>query len=85
MTVLFNFFNPVTHHGSPKWLLENQKHNGPPCAFCKRGIPKRRTCGVYMFFHLEKAYDTSWKSGILKDQKVSDVFRSAKTLSGLPS
>ena len=39
-----------THHWSPKWLLQNTKHNGSPCTSCKGGIFIRRICGVYLFW-----------------------------------
>ena len=48
------------------WFLKRQKHHRP---FGQTGdlgfVKNQHTVGI--FFDLEKAYDTTWKGGIMKD------------------
>jgi len=57
------------YHACPKWLPQKQKHYrsiGALESFVREAFIQKQHV-VAVFFDLEKAYDTTWKYGIMKD------------------
>ena len=71
MLAFYGFLNPIqwTLVQYAVWIPSRQKHLGSSCPFCNfysKPLPKKEHA-VSIFVDLEKAYDTTWKYGMLKD------------------